>query len=547
MPLSPLSRRRLLATSTAAFAAAAALSPLRALARGVAPSRDQVLATMKSATRFMAEKAAYEGGYVWSYAPDLSRRFGEMEAFPTMIWVQPPGTATMGHLFLDAFHATGDAYYYEVAKAAAGALIKIQHPSGGWNYMGDLAGEASLKKWYDTIGKNGWRLEEFQHYYGNATFDDEGTSESAQFLLRLYLEKKDKALKPALDRAIAFVLDSQYPNGGWPQRFPLMSGFENKGRADYTGYITFNDSVADENIKFLIMVWQTLGLKKVLEPIRRAMDCFIAAQQPMPQPGWGLQHTVADLKPAGARTYEPKAFASHTTAGNLQNLMDFYELTGDPKYLARVPEAIDWLASLRLPDKVAPGKPRYPTFIEIGTNDPLYVHRRGSNVFNGEYFVDKNPDGTIVHYSSFRSVDIAGLRKRYEALKATPPEIASKASPLKGGAKALPRYFTTGDLSVSDLNVGTLKASGARTSDAEAATLMAALNAEGWWPTEMKAVSNPYIGDGSPIPTPGEFSQTRVGDPTDTSPYLADVPKIGISTGAYVENMATLIRYLEPN
>jgi len=544
MPLSPLTRRRLLATTTATFAAAAAMAPLHALAQGVVPAKDQVLATMKKATTFMAEKAAYEGGYVWSYLPDFSRRFGEMEAFPTMIWVQPPGTATMGHLFLDAYHATGDVYYYEAAKRAAQALIKIQHPAGGWNYMGDLAGEASLKKWYDTIGKNGWRLEEFQHYYGNATFDDEGTAESAQFLLRVYLEKKDKAFKPALDKAIKFVLDSQYPVGGWPQRFPLSGGFTNHGHADYTGYITFNDSVADENIKFLIMVWQTLGEKRVLEPIRRAMDCFLAAQQPMPQPGWGLQHTVADLKPAGARTYEPEAFASHTTAGNLENLMDFYELTGDPKYLARIPECIDWLASLKLDDKIAPGKPRYPTFIEIGTNAPLYVHRRGSNVFNGEYFVDKHWENTIVHYSSFRAVPIDKLRKRYETLKATPPEVASKASPLKGGAKPLPRYFTTGDISVSDLNVGTLKAAEGKTTPEDAAKLMAGLNAEGWWPTEMKAVSNPYIGDGSMTVTPGEFSATRVGDPTDTSPYLADVPKVGISTGAYIENMAALIRYV---
>jgi hypothetical protein len=158
---------------------------------------------MARATRFMVEKAAYKGGYVWSYLPDFSRRWGEMEAFPTMIWVQPPGTGTMGHLFLDAYHATGDEYYYEAACKAAEALMPIQHPSGGWNYLGDLAGEASLKKWYDTIGKNGWRLEEFQHYYGNATFDDAGTAESSQFLLRLYLEKKDKRFKPPLDKALA--------------------------------------------------------------------------------------------------------------------------------------------------------------------------------------------------------------------------------------------------------------------------------------------------------------------------------------------------------
>ena len=73
-----------------------------------APTRTQALETMQRATRFMVEKVAYKGGYVWSYLPDMSRRWGEMEAYPTMIWVQPPGTATMGHLFLDAYHATGD-------------------------------------------------------------------------------------------------------------------------------------------------------------------------------------------------------------------------------------------------------------------------------------------------------------------------------------------------------------------------------------------------------------------------------------------------------
>ena len=62
-----------------------------------------------------------------------------------MIWIQPPGTATMGHLFLDAYHATGDEYYYRAAEAVAGALIRAQHPSGGWNYLADFAGEPSLR------------------------------------------------------------------------------------------------------------------------------------------------------------------------------------------------------------------------------------------------------------------------------------------------------------------------------------------------------------------------------------------------------------------
>jgi PelA/Pel-15E family pectate lyase len=532
------SRRSLVAGAAAAFGG------LALPGRPRAATKDDALAAMKRASRFMVEKAATRGGYVWSYLPDFSRRWGEMEAYLSMIWVQPPGTGTMGHLFLDAYHATGDDYYYQAAVKAAGALIAIQHPTGGWNYLGDFAGEKSIRRWYDTIGKNGWRLEEFQHYYGNATFDDAGTSEASQFLLRLYLERKDKRFKPALDRAIAFVLASQYPVGGWPQRWPKAPEHRNKGLPDYTGYITFNDDVAGENIKFLTMVWQTLGDPRALPAIRRAMDCFIACQQPKPQPAWGLQHSYPDLKPAGARTYEPKAFTTHTTAQNITSLLDFYELTGDVKYLARIPEALDWLAAVKLPDSVMPGKPRWPTFIEVGTNQPLYVHRRGSNVVNGEYYVDRNPEHTVVHYSSFRSVPLDALRRRYDKLRATPPEQASRNSPLKGGRKVLPKYFTTGDISVSDLNVNVLKANpGAVSSDA-AAKVIAALNREGWWPTELKAMSHPYIGDGSKTPAPGDYSETRVGDMTDTSPYVDEHPLIGISTGAYIENMATLIRFV---
>jgi hypothetical protein len=77
----------------------------------VGPARAEVMAAMQRATKFMAEKVAYRGGYLWNYLPDLSRRWGEMEARETMIWLQPPGTSSMGHVFLDAWHATGDDYY----------------------------------------------------------------------------------------------------------------------------------------------------------------------------------------------------------------------------------------------------------------------------------------------------------------------------------------------------------------------------------------------------------------------------------------------------
>ena len=113
---------------------------------------------MLRSTQFMVEKVSTNGGYVWNYLPDLSRRWGEMEAYKTMIWLQSPGTVSMGHLFLDAYQATGNEYYYQAAEKTASAVIWGQSPEGGWNYVVDFAGDRSLKQWYSTIGKNGWRL-----------------------------------------------------------------------------------------------------------------------------------------------------------------------------------------------------------------------------------------------------------------------------------------------------------------------------------------------------------------------------------------------------
>ena len=490
-------------------------------------SRQEIERTMKRATQFMVEKVATRGGYVWSYLPDMSRRWGEIEAKPSMIWVQPPGTATMGHLYLDAYHATGDEYYYQAAEKVAGALIWGQHRSGGWNYFIDFAGPSSTKHWYETIGKNAWRMEEFQHYADNGTFDDMGTSESAQFLLRVYLEKQDPKYRPALDKAVNYVLDSQYPNGGWPQRWPYDPNYP-----DYQSYVTFNDDVAAENVKFLTMVYQHLGDTRVLDAINRGMNIYTLTQQGAPQAGWALQYTQ-DLKPAAARTYEPNALHTATTAANVEQLMSFYRMTGDARFLTGIPAALDWLDSVRLPE---PRQGRsHPTFVEIGTNRPIYVHRRGSNVVNGEYYWDYSPEATLGHYSAFRNVNVAKLRRDYEALKATSPAEFAKNSPLLApNPPPLPRYFVSGGLTGSDLNAGT-PAENVR-------DLIRSLNAQGYWPTPLVATSNPYIGPGSATPAPGDFRTTHVGDASDTSPYTTDKPVTGISTSAYIANMARLIR-----
>ena len=323
--------------------------------------KDAILSTMKRATQYMMDSLSYRGGFVWNYLPDHSRQWGEMEAYPTMIWMQSPSTPDMGHLLTDAYHATGDEYYYEQACKVAKALIGAQKSCGGWNYMHDFAGEKSARQWYNTIGKQAWRLEEFQHYYGNATFDDEATASSAEFMLRIYMEKKDKEFGKSVEKAIRFVLNSQYKNGGWPQRYPIKTDHPFRGKPDYTPFITLNDDVMMGNIEFLIHCYHYLGRTDLEKPILNSMYLMRDLQYKEPLAGWSDQYTQNDLQPAHARSYEPRAINPATTVQMIHRLARFYTMTGDKSFLKGFDKAYRFIVSQQLPDSVVrlwKGKPR---------------------------------------------------------------------------------------------------------------------------------------------------------------------------------------------
>ena len=491
--------------------------------------------TMLRATQFMVEKACTNGGYVWYYLPDFSRKWGEMEAYKTMIWLQHPGTVSMGHLYLDAYRVTGNEYYYQAAEKAAKAIVWGQSHEGGWNYMIDFAGDRSLKQWYETIGKNGWRLEEFQHYYGNSTFDDDITSDAARFLLRMYLEKMDPAYKPALDKAIDFILQSQYPIGGWPQRYPLKYDFNKQGHPDYTSYYTFNDDVIWENIHFLIQCYQVLGEERFLDPIRRGMNFYLTSQDACG--AWGYQMNL-QLETAGARTYEPAAFMPAPTFTNAMLLLKFYQYTGDRKFLVHVPDAIKWLETTRLPASEMEGGRTHPTFVEMGTNKALYVHRKGSNVKYGFYYTDYNNDHLLGHYNGRRHVPVEELKDAYQRISALSPSEATRDSPIK------PEQFVGTGIPQTyyDLN---RDAFNYVPKEPDLIGIIHSLDNQGRWLTKHASISHPYIGEGQKQEPTDQYASTNVGDETDTSPYRDPSDQDYISTGDYIKNMNLLINFVK--
>ncbi len=510
---------------------------------------ERILSTMKRATRYMMDVASYRGGFVWSYLPDGSRQWGEMEAYRTMVWIQPPGTPAVGHLMLDAYHATGDEYYYACAERIANALIWGQLPCGGWNYMFDFAGEGSMRQWYATIGRSGWRLEEFQHYYGNATFDDVGTIQAAKFLLRLYVEKNDPAYRAPLDKAIDFVLQSQYPIGGWPQRWPLRYDHVFHGKADYSSFITLNDDVIPENIDFLVQCYQALGMTSLKEPIMRALNLSIVLQQGEPYAGWADQYTVEDLQPAHARSYEPRSVNTGTTAHMIHKMIDYYRLTGETKFLSGIPAALRFLESQALPaaeverwSRNNNGRPLregtilVPRFIDPDDGKPLYVHRVGSNAGNGHYYTDQQIENTIAHYSSVATIDVGALREAYQAAAALSRDEAVKDSPLlQTRLIPLDKYYYRPRPAGFGGGRGPWR-------EPSLDEVIDALHPDGYWLSPLSQVSNPYepMPDDQPASTSTEYSRTMVGDRYDTSPYNNSEVQ-GISTRTFITNMTRLL------
>ncbi len=384
--------------------------------------RDKALNAADRAARFMMEDVSTRGGFVWLYSSDLSERWGEIPARDTQIWVQG-ATNGVGELFLDFFEATGDRRWLSRADRVARAIIWGQHPSGGWHYLIDFD-MPGIRKWYDETASRCWGWEEYYHFYNNCTYDNDVTTSSVRFLLRLYMTTLDPAYRPTLIKGLDFILASQYPNGSWPQRYPRTDDFVKDGYPDYTPFYTFNDGVMIQNIRILIEAWEKLGDERYHAAARRGMDFYLAAQGPMEQPAWAEQYDK-DMRPAQARTYEPGAWHSERTALCIRELMEFYRITGDRRYLDAVEPAIEWLDRVvvnSVPEKRAERDGRmYPythaIYYEDGTNRPLYVHRTGTSIENGRYWADYEIGNCPCHVLQVLTINTASLRNEYNGLK----------------------------------------------------------------------------------------------------------------------------------
>ncbi len=449
-----------------------------------------------------------------------------------MIWVQPPGTATMGHLFLDAFNATGDAYYYDAAARAADALIAGQHRSGGWNYFIRLrrsGGDAALVRdgRPQRLAAGGipalcgqCHVRRCRHGGGDAAAAAP-LSGPARTALPAAAGAGDRfrAQQPISERRLAAALALR------PAIIPPISGC-----------ITFNDDVAKENIRFLIMAGQALERPDLLRAARRGMEIFLTTQGRAGRRAGGCNMICGSTSRRRADLRAPRAGHAHD-CGQYRAAAGLLPADRRPP-LSRAHSGGAGLAGLgttagrRRPARAPLPRPssnsaptgRSTTTGAAPTSSTGFIIRTTTRPARSR----------IIRNSARSTWNGCGA-----IMTGSPPCRSRKPRAVRccSSAAPIPRFFI-----LDGLAAGSDFTSAARLDVRE---IVRALNEEGWWPSPLSMTSHPSRGPGSRRSTPGDYGITQVGDETDTSPFPDPNPRIGISTATYIANMARLIGALE--
>jgi len=341
--------------------------------------RDDATAAMRKAAGYYRDKVAVHGGYVYHYTLDFDKRWGEGLASADQVWVQPPGTPTVGLAFLKAYAATGDKFYLDAAKAAGDALVYGQLKSGGWTNNVDFDPRGNQVALYRN-GKGRGR--------NNSTLDDGITQGAIRLLVRLdeALEFKDAKIHESAKIALDALLAAQFPNGAFPQVWtgpvtsqpvvkPSYPDYEwrTEGKIkNYWDMYTLNDNVAGNVTAALLEAWHVYKDDRYKQALVKLGDFLVLAQMPEPQPAWCQQYNY-EMKPIWARRFEPPAVCGSESQDVMESLMKIHSLTNDRKYLEPIQRAIEYLRKSQLADG------RLARYYELHTNRPLYMTRRGDN------------------------------------------------------------------------------------------------------------------------------------------------------------------------
>ena len=303
----------------------------------------------------------------------------------SLVWIACSATVARneGIRWADALKQKAGWYATPEARAIADSVLGYQEPSGGWPKNIDMTVPRGP-------GATADRPE--------ATIDNQATFTQIRYLARVHAASPDPRYRDAVLRGIDYLLAAQYPNGGWPQFYPL--------RTDYSRYITFNDDAMIGVMRLLDdIASQSTGWAfvdgarkaKARDALRRGVDVILRSQVRVNGrlTVWCAQHDEVTLEPRKARAYEHVSLSGEESVGIVRFLMSRTART--PPITAAVEGAVAWLDQVKLrgwrleqrADQALPGgfdrvmvrdeqaPPLWARFYEIGTNRPIFSGRDG--------------------------------------------------------------------------------------------------------------------------------------------------------------------------
>jgi len=276
-----------------------------------------------------------------------------------------------------------DWYAGAEARAVAASIVQYQTKHGGWSKNTDMTQPPSAEYLADA---------RFDHR--EATIDNGASTTQVRYLALMLTAQADPALRAAFERGFDYLLAAQYPNGGWPQYFPLRPGY-------YT-HITYNDNAM---VNVLAVLREAAAGKPpfaIVDPVRRtqaaaavekALGCILRTQvrQDGKPTAWCAQHDEQTFAPAPARNFEPVSLSGLESVGLVKFLMTVEQPT--PEIIAAIEGAVTWLQAVQIrglrvetftgsdgkPDRRAVADPAaaplWARFYELGTNRPIYTGR----------------------------------------------------------------------------------------------------------------------------------------------------------------------------
>lgn len=309
--------------------------------------------------------------------------------------------------------------WYSTAEAVklAEAIISYQTPTGGWSKAVDykLGPRKPGTHWTAQKGEQ-W------HYCG--TFDNRTTTEQLKLLAGVYSATKRDDAKAALMRGLEYVFEAQFPNGGWPQNYPVESGYHEA--------ITLNDDAMVHVLEVLLLIAQkeqpfafaddalAIRAKTAFE---KGIDCLAAAQVKIDGKltVWCAQHDPISLEPVHARTKEPPSLSGGESAGLVKFLMRKAPITEQTK--AMIDHALAWFESHKLTGlrkgKNTAGKTDY---IEDPASTEVYW-ARFYDIKTGKAIFPGAQDG--INYPAFSEM-AAKNKVAYDFMVTKPGELIGK-------------------------------------------------------------------------------------------------------------------------